>query len=181
MHIAAPALIALLAIIPAQASVFTQKNARATFYYDTAEASSNGHEACGSTPGDPVPAGWAESSGINKGVPYCEYHRGKTLDEIGTNNIVAINAATLAGDPHKYCGREVQITKAGGSKFNYSGGKLYIWDGCQACQDANSGIIDLSAPTFVELKGGTCSGNNPDGLTYEVLDNYVVDPSSVGF
>ncbi|ODO08362.1 hypothetical protein L198_00087 [Cryptococcus wingfieldii CBS 7118] len=180
MHIAAPALIALLAIVPAQASIFTKKNARATFYYDTAETS-KGHEACGSTTGDPVPAGWADSSGINKGIPYCEYNRVKTLDEIGTNNIVAINAATLSGDPSKYCGREVQITKDDGSKFHYSGGKLYIWDGCQACQDANSAIIDLSAPAFVELKGETCLGNNPEGLTYEVLDNYVVHPSSVGF
>lgn len=27
------------------------------------------------------------------------------------------------------------------------------------------------------LKGGTCAGNNPTGLTYEVLDNYIINPS----
>lgn len=29
----------------------------------------------------------------------------------------------------------------------------------------------------MELKGGTCTGNNPTGLAYEVLDNYIVNPS----
>lgn len=28
------------------------------------------------------------------------------------------------------------------------------------------------------LKGGTCAGNNPTGLTYEVLDNYIINPSA---
>lgn len=27
------------------------------------------------------------------------------------------------------------------------------------------------------LKGGTCIGNNPTGLTYEILDNYIINPS----
>lgn len=27
------------------------------------------------------------------------------------------------------------------------------------------------------LKGGTCTGNNSTGLTYEVLDNYIINPS----
>lgn len=27
------------------------------------------------------------------------------------------------------------------------------------------------------LKGGTCTGNNPTGLTYELLDNYIINPS----
>lgn len=35
----------------------------------------------------------------------------------------------------------------------------------------------MAAPAFVALNGGTCTGNNPTGLTYEVLDNYIVNPS----
>ncbi|TYJ52611.1 hypothetical protein B9479_006781 [Cryptococcus floricola] len=173
---AAASILAFLALVaPAQASIFTQSDSEMTFYYDVSESS--GSEACGSSSSDPVVANWAVTSGINTGVPYCEKSRGYSLDQIGSNNIVAINAATLSGDPAKYCGREVQIYNADGSKFENSGGALYIWDGCAACETADSAILDLSAPTFAELKGGTCSGTNPTGLSYEILDNYVVDPS----
>ncbi|WVQ77866.1 hypothetical protein IAR50_007564 [Cryptococcus sp. DSM 104548] len=142
-------ILALVALVPpARASIFTESESKMTFYYDVSETS-GGAEACGSSSSDPI----------------------------GTNNIVAINAATIAADPAMYCGREVQIYNSDGSKFDYSGGALYIWDGCAACESADSAILDLSAPVFVELNGGTCSGTNPAGLSYEILDNYVVDPS----
>ncbi|KAK8864723.1 hypothetical protein IAR55_001979 [Kwoniella newhampshirensis] len=159
----------------AGSAIFTKQDATMTFYYDISEASS-GHEACGATPSDPVTAGWATASGINAGVPFCERVRGYSLDKIGTDNIVAFDATAVQADPEKWCGREVQIYKADGSKFENSGGPLYIWDGCAACAGGGA-KLDLSAPTFVEIKGGTCSGTNPTGLSYEVLDNYIVEPS----
>ncbi|KIR56766.1 hypothetical protein I315_00951 [Cryptococcus gattii Ru294] len=163
--------------LPATAgSIFTRSNVAMTFYYDVSEGTSSS-EACGSSADDPVPSGWATSSGINGGIPYCERSRGYSLEKIGTNNIVAFNSALVAADPAQWCGREVKIYNADGSEFTYSGGSLYIWDGCDACSSSDSGILDLSAPTFVALKGGTCTGNNPTGLTYEVLDNYIVNPS----
>ncbi|KAE8539207.1 hypothetical protein D1P53_004300 [Cryptococcus gattii VGV] len=163
--------------LPATAgSIFTRSNVAMTFYYDVSEGTSSS-EACGSSADDPVPSGWATSSGINGGVPYCERNRGYSLEKIGTNNIVAFNSALVAADPAQWCGREVKIYNADGSEFTYSGGSLYIWDGCDACSSSDSGILDLSAPTFVALKGGTCAGNNPTGLTYEVLDNYIINPS----
>ncbi|WWD16962.1 hypothetical protein CI109_101394 [Kwoniella shandongensis] len=171
-------LFALMAfVLPslADSSIFTKTDAKMTFYYDVEETSS-GQEACGSTAGDPVQAGWATSSGINTGIPYCEKVRGYSLNQIGTGRIVAFDATAIAEDPEKWCGREVQIYKADGSKFEYSAGPLYIWDGCAACAGGGA-ILDLSAPTFVEVNGGTCGGTNPSGLTYEVLDNYIVDPS----
>ncbi|OXG47103.1 hypothetical protein J010_05192 [Cryptococcus neoformans] len=163
--------------LPATAgTIFTKSNAAMTFYYDISEGTSDS-EVCGSSADDPVQYGWATSSGINGGVPYCERSRGYSLKGIGTNNIVAFNSALVAANPARWCGREVKIYKADGNEFTYSGGSLYIWDGCDACSSSDSGILDLSAPTFVELKGGTCTGNNPTGLTYEVLYNYIVNPS----
>ncbi|AAW45484.2 expressed protein [Cryptococcus deneoformans JEC21] len=173
-----PLFVAAMALaLPATAgTIFTKSNAAMTFYYDVSEGTSSS-EACGSSADDPVQSGWATSSGINGGIPYCERSRGYSLKEIDTNNIVAFNSALVAANPAKWCGREVKIYNADGGEFAYSGGSLYIWDGCDACSSSDSGILDLSAPTFVELKGGTCAGNNPTGLTYEVLDNYIVNPS----
>ncbi|WVQ79646.1 hypothetical protein IAT38_001746 [Cryptococcus sp. DSM 104549] len=155
-------------------AIFQVADAKMTFYYDVSPA---GSQACGSTAGDPVVANWAVDSGINAGVPFCESARGYSLDKIGTNRIVAFNAALVASDPAKWCGREVQVYNSDGSKFDFSEGSFYIWDGCAACESTNSQILDLSAPAFAEVKGGTCGGTNPTGLSYEVLDTYVVDPS----
>ncbi|WVN87715.1 uncharacterized protein L203_102904 [Cryptococcus depauperatus CBS 7841] len=160
-------------VLPAHAVVFSQANARMTFYYDIKQGTYPG--SCGSTPGDPVAADWA--TGINGGVPFCERARGYSLSKLGTNRIVAFNSAMVAANPAYWCGREVQIYNADGSKFQFAEGSFYIWDGCDACRDTNSMIIDASAAAFVQMKGGTCAGNNPEGLRYEVLDNYLVDPS----
>lgn len=34
----------------------------------------------------------------------------------------------------------------------------------------------MVAKAFVEVKGGTCGGNNPDGLTFKVLNNNIREP-----
>lgn len=63
-------------------------------YYDVSEGTSSS-EACGSSADDPVPSGWATSSGINGGIPYCERSRGYSLEKIGTNNIVGMFCTLL--------------------------------------------------------------------------------------
>lgn len=64
---------------------------------------------------------------------------------------VAFNSALVAADPAQWCGREVKIYNADGSEFTYSGGSLYIWDGCDACSSSDSGILDLSGMVSLKL------------------------------
>ena len=61
---------------------------------------------------------------------------------------------------------------ADGTKLDMVDGPLYIWDACEACN--SDSIIDVSALAFTALKGGSCAGTNPDGLTINVLNNQVV-------
>ncbi|OCF43029.1 hypothetical protein I317_03122 [Kwoniella heveanensis CBS 569] len=138
-------------------------------YYDVGDQS-----GCGSVATDPVPAGWAV--GINGGTPYCEQQRGFSLNQIGSNAIVAFDQDKVWADPATWCGRGVRLWKPDGTEYISPDGPLYIWDSCAACAGGGA-ILDVSGPTFVDVKGGTCGGNNPTGITYEVLDTYVVDPS----
>jgi hypothetical protein len=67
-------------------------------YYDLTNS------LCGDN--DPFVTNWAESSGINNGVPYCEGSTDKSLADLGTNRIVAVNATMMQGDPSEWCGKE---------------------------------------------------------------------------
>jgi hypothetical protein len=139
-------------------------------YYDLTNS------LCGNN--DPFPSNWAETSGINSGIPYCEYHAlpGKSLAELGTNRIVAVNASAMDVDAASLCGKQVSIKDASGNEFSFSEGPLFIWDACDAARTVP--IVDLSAKAFSELKGNTCSGNNPTGLTISIMDNNVWQPIS---
>nr|XP_018262677.1 uncharacterized protein I303_04156 [Kwoniella dejecticola CBS 10117]OBR84835.1 hypothetical protein I303_04156 [Kwoniella dejecticola CBS 10117] len=163
----------LAVLVPsiAEASVFSQTDVRLTFYYDIGDKGK-----CGSSPGDPVAAGWADSSGINAGVTYCEQQRGMSLNQIGTNRIVAFDQDKVWADPAHWCGREVKVYGPDGAELVLPEGPFYIWDSCQNCAGGGK-ILDVSGEAFVDAKGGTCGGNNPEGFRYDVMDNYIVDPS----
>ncbi|WRT66712.1 uncharacterized protein IL334_003675 [Kwoniella shivajii] len=166
------ALMAFLASI-VEASLFSQSDVKLTFYYDIGDKGQ-----CGKSAGDPVQEGWADISGINKGVTYCEQQRGMALDQIGTNRIVAFDQDKVWSDPAKWCGREVKVYGPDGGELILPEGPFYIWDSCQNCAGGGK-ILDVSAEAFVNAKGGNCGGNNPTGYSYDVMDNYIVD-SSVG-
>ncbi|KAK1923963.1 hypothetical protein DB88DRAFT_540051 [Papiliotrema laurentii] len=168
-------LFALMALTPtlsyASSVIYEITGAHATVYYDLT------NELCGDTAaGDPFPADWA--LGINGGYPYCQGQSAKTLNDLGTNRIVAINQNLVWGDPAEYCGKEVQIVQADGTVLDFPEGPLFIWDSCEAC--ASNPIVDVSAKVFTQLKGGSCAGNNPGGLTVRVLDNNIWAANSGG-
>ncbi|WWC88963.1 uncharacterized protein L201_003878 [Kwoniella dendrophila CBS 6074] len=154
-----------------EAALFQQLNAKLTFYYDIGDKG-----GCGNSPTDPVPKGWADSSGINAGVTYCEQQRGMSLNQIGTNRIVAFDQDKVWADPAQWCGREVKVYGPDGNELIMAEGPFYIWDSCQNCAGGGA-ILDVSGEAFVDANGGTCGGNNPTGYRYDVLDNYVIDPS----
>ncbi|WWC69834.1 uncharacterized protein I206_103777 [Kwoniella pini CBS 10737] len=165
--------LALAVLVPpiVKASIFSQTDVKLTFYYDIGDRGK-----CGSSPGDPVVAGWADLSGMNAGTTYCEQQRGKPLNQIGTNRIVAFDQDKVWADPTHWCGREVKVYGPDGKELLLSEGPFYIWDSCQNCAGGGK-ILDVSGEAFVDAKGGTCGGNNPEGYRYDVMDNYIVDPS----
>ncbi|GFZ46954.1 hypothetical protein JCM24511_04180 [Saitozyma sp. JCM 24511] len=143
----------LSGLVRAQDTLLSLTGSEATVYYDLTNS------LCGDN--DPFTNDWAETSGINNGVPYCEGSTDKSLADLGTNRIVAVNATMMQGDPSEWCGKD-----------------LFIWDACAAA--TSSHIVDLSAKAFTELKGGTCGGNNPTGLTINILNSNVWEAGSGG-
>lgn len=89
-----------------------------------------------------------------------------------------MNYTMVSGDKAKWCGKEVQIFDSTGKQIILDEGPFVLFDGCAACQ--STGIIDLSAKAFAAVKGGTCGGNNPEGLTVKILDNSVSPSGAVG-
>lgn len=95
----------------------------------------------------------------------------------------AMNWDWVRADPAKWCGKEVQINKPDGSLYEFAEGPLFIWDSCEACASQakvdvsgryiSKGKADVAASVFVQLKGGTCQGNNAQGLHVRVLDNNI--------
>ncbi|ORY22830.1 hypothetical protein BCR39DRAFT_370209 [Naematelia encephala] len=134
-----------------------------TVYYDVS------NEHCNDVFGN----GWAE--GINNNPTFCDGQQDRTLNDIGTDQIVAVNASLVMANPEEYCGREVAIYKSDGTQFTLGNNKPFvIWDSCAACVD--NAILDVSAAAFVGLKGGTCEGDNPAISRYEILDTYYWEP-----
>ncbi|WWD03183.1 hypothetical protein V865_001230 [Kwoniella europaea PYCC6329] len=79
---------------------------------------------------------------------------------------VAFDASLMSGNPAEYCGKEIQVTKADGTPFEFSEGKLFIGEACPAC--AGGVRLDLSAKALVEIVGD-CK-TNAMGISYQVLD-----------
>ncbi|ORX35542.1 hypothetical protein BD324DRAFT_609336 [Kockovaella imperatae] len=148
-------------------------NAKGTVYYDLT------NKLCGDlAAGDPFTPDWAETSGINNGIPFCEGQGTATLADIGSNSIVAMNGNMVTANPAEWCGKEVEIFDSNGEQIFIPDGPFFIWDACAACSSAS--IIDLSALAFTTIKGGTCAGNNPEGLTVKVLDKNIMNWTGMG-
>ena len=108
--------------------------------------------------------------------------------------------SSQAAPPTMLTSPRVQIIDSTGKPLSISDGPLFIWDACAAC--AGASIIDLSggqspfislctdqlrsetylvlAMAFTDLKGGSCAGNNPEGLTIRVLDNNIMEWTGLG-
>ncbi len=70
-------------------------------YYDLTNS------LCGNN--NPFTNNWAETSGINGGIPSCESWaaaNAKSLTQLGTNRIVAMDVTKVSGDLSEWCGKE---------------------------------------------------------------------------
>jgi len=98
----------------------------------------------------------------------------KTLQQYGTNKIVAINKSLLdIADPanrKKYCGKQIQVFKDG---VEVAGGPYVVFDGCEACM--GNGIIDFSVSVLDQIAGGqACQLGAVPGISWKVLDKQII-------
>jgi hypothetical protein len=83
----------LIPQILAQTVLKTLDAAHATVYYDLT------NQLCTET----FSANWAV--GINGGIPYCQGQTARSLKDLGTNSIVAMDMNMVKGNPAEWCGK----------------------------------------------------------------------------
>ena len=141
---------------PAPTTVLSSGSGRATYYYDVTGPQ------CGFT--------FAE----NKGYPTCtSWGSGaKTLEQYGTNKIVAIDNRLLQGAGRaNLCGKEIEIFKDG----RQLPGPFIVFDGCQRCADDGNTVIDLSVTALNEASGGNaCSAGVVGGFSWRVTNKQII-------
>ncbi|WWC94400.1 hypothetical protein V866_001242 [Kwoniella sp. B9012] len=149
-----PTVAATLALFTLVRAGVSSSGVMGTIYYD-------GSGSCGKE-GDIDWGAGDYSPIIESSVGACGY----SVDQIGDNRLVAFDASLMSGNPAEYCGKEIQVTKADGTPFEFSEGKLFIGEACPAC--AGGVRLDLSAKALVEIVGD-CK-TNAMGISYQVLD-----------
>lgn len=100
-----------------------QGSGAGTYYYDVTGRTCNG----------------APRYAENDGYPTCTSFNPqywKTLQQYGTNNIVAIDRHLLATDAgrQRYCGKEIKVFRNGVEVSSPNGQPFVVFDGCEACE-----------------------------------------------
>ncbi|KAH8691798.1 hypothetical protein BGW36DRAFT_304276 [Talaromyces proteolyticus] len=91
----------------------------------------------------------------------------KTLEDINSQYLVAMNVSELDTDRTKYCGKKV-IVSVNGVASNLP---LFIGDGCERCATGPPGL-DLSYSVANTLYSSVCKYGHLD-LSWEVVDEIV--------
>jgi hypothetical protein len=127
-----------------------------TFYYDVTG------KTCGGPP-------YAE----NNGYPACASYNPaywKTLQQYGTNNIVAIDNNVLQANRAGLCGKQIHVYKNG---KEVAGGPFVVFDGCQAC--IGGGRIDFSLSALNSIdNGNACNDGVVPGISWSVTNNQII-------
>lgn len=135
-----------------------------TYYYST-------NKRC---PGEPN--GYPELDGYPTCISFTPGTNQKTLRQINSNNIVAIDSNILSNNRGRYCGKQVNIYKNGvkvaAPDQNPDGSReFYVFDGCQAC--IGGGRIDLSVNGLQNVDPNACNLGVVPGVTWQVVDKVV--------
>lgn len=168
------AAVSLLRTVGASAmSIIHSGRGFGTYYYDIGQVNS-----CGTT-----------FEYQNKGGVMCSSATMLSLDQMDTDNVVAMNNTQLGTDPSMYCGKRVVVSVNG----QQSDMQLFIGDGCQRCgvgssvsniwnSDGAPGL-DFSYTALDELSGGNACDAGHVAISWEILDEtiYDFDGSSSGF
>lgn len=130
-----------------------------TYYYDL-------HTWCSGLPPPPE----------NDGYPYCASFDPaqptyKTLRQLGTNNVIAIDRNIITSNRAMLCGKKIQVFKDGAPVSAPDGGDFFVWDGCEACIGGSR--IDFSLSGLQKAESDACTVGLVPGITWQVMDEQV--------
>jgi hypothetical protein len=163
--------IGLFANLAISQSVINSGTGFGTYYYDVQHV-----QSCG-----------ADFTNMNQGFVECSQFIPWTLNNVNSNNIVAMNHTLLAGNLAKYCGRQVVVSVNGKA----SSTPFFIGDGCERCGTGSSTNsvwnpngapgLDFSFTALSALNSNACFAGHID-LSWQILDNtlYNFDTNAPG-
>ncbi|KAK1249598.1 hypothetical protein MKX08_009601 [Trichoderma sp. CBMAI-0020] len=154
----------------AASSVIYSGNGYGTYYYDIQHPQSCGQDL----------------SVANTGNVECSQFIALNLNEINSNNLVAMNHSLIASNLAQYCGRQVVVSVNGVA----SSTPFFIGDGCERCGTGSStgpwnpsGApgLDFSFSALSALNGQACNQGHID-ISWQVLDTtlYNFDSNAPG-
>lgn len=140
-------------------SVLYSGSSSGTFYYDL-------RKTCPGIPYFPE----------NNGYPYCASYNPsgatyKTLAQLGTNNVIAIDINVLSANRARLCGKKVLVYKDGKPVSAPDGGSFFVWDGCEAC--IGGGRLDFSLSGLQNAASNACNLGVVPGISWKVVDEVV--------
>lgn len=94
----------------------------------------------------------------------------QTLQQMNTNNIVALDANFFGGwsQRSKWCGKQVVISRNGKQINPPDGGNWFIWDSC-----GTPGRMDFSFTGLQQFDSNACQDGLVSGLSVTVYNNQV--------
>ncbi|KAJ3357973.1 hypothetical protein HDU83_000030 [Entophlyctis luteolus] len=135
------------------ATVLISGSGDGSFYYDVS--------------GNSCPS--AKTFAENNGYTSCEPSVGyETLEERGTNYIVALAKDEMDSNKAGLCGKRVQVYYNGVAVD----ATFYVWDSCVACE---GGVrLDFSLTALMSINSNVCNLGIVSGISWQVLDEQVV-------
>lgn len=145
---------------PQKTSSLYSGSGSGTFNYDITNATCNGT---------------ASPYATSQGYPKCTSvvpSLYQTLQQYGTNNIVAIdnNELATAEGRANLCGKQIQIYRNG---VKVTGGPFVVFDGCLAC--VGGGRISLSLTALNAIDNyNACRDGVVSGLSWNVINDQII-------
>lgn len=152
----------LFAVQASAANVINSGQGFGTYYYDIKQT-----KACN-----------ADFTNENKGNVECSFSKALSLNQLNSNNVVAMNHTLLAGNLKKYCGKRVIVTVNG----KQSSTPFFIGDGCVRCATGSSTSthwnangapgLDFSFSALNQLSSQACNAGHVD-ISWEIVDETI--------
>ncbi len=108
-------------------------------------------------------------------VPICSKQTGprkRTLRQLNSNNVVAIDVSLLTRNKATLCGKKVLVFYNGTQVAAPNGGDFFVWDGCATCK-APPGGIDLSLSGLKNAYADACNIDKVPCISWAVVDEQV--------
>lgn len=151
----------LISYVSSQATLFKGRGF-GTYYYDVKQPK----------------AGGTDFTNQNKGSVMCSWILGETLDDINSNNLVAMSSASLSTSEGraKYCGKRVKVAVNGVT----SDTPFFVGDGCQRCAVGSDVTWNPNGAQGLDFSFSALSKLSPEAfakghvdISYEIVDDTI--------